>query len=81
MVIQKIRSRRHYSENKSTARKELIKKRKLFFSQSIESSNNIAGNLIKFFTYNNYSIISFKLNGDNQVNKIIKKNFDRYKNF
>ena len=61
MVIQKIRSRRHYSENKSKARKELIKERKLFFAQSIEASNNIAGNLIKYFIYNNYSIINKKI--------------------
>ena len=27
-----------------------------------------------------YSIISFKLNGNNQINRIIKKNFDRYQN-
>ena len=61
VVIQKIRSRRHYSENKSKARKELIKERKLFFAQSIEASNNIAGNLIKYFIYNNYSIINKKI--------------------
>tara|TARA_B100000575_G_C23084174_1_gene624728 strand:- start:106 stop:555 length:450 start_codon:yes stop_codon:yes gene_type:complete len=27
---------------------------------------------------NNYSITNFELNGENQINKIIKKNFDRY---
>jgi len=27
---------------------------------------------------NNYSISSYELNGNNQVNRIIKKNFDRY---
>ena len=58
MVIQKIRSKRHYSEKKSTLRANLIKKRKLFHSQSEEASNNIAGNLIKFFTSKNYSIIN-----------------------
>ena len=27
---------------------------------------------------NNYSITNFELNGENKINKIIKKNFDRY---
>ncbi len=56
VVIQNIRSKRHYSETKKNIRIELIKKRKLFHSHSEESSNNIARNLIKFFNNNNYSV-------------------------
>jgi len=57
VVIQNIRSKRHYSEKKTKIRKELVKKRKLFHFQSEDYSNNAAGNLIRFFNSTNYSII------------------------
>ena len=57
VVIQNIRSKRHYSEKKTKIRKELVKKRKLFHFQSEDSSYNAAGNLISFFNSTNYSII------------------------
>ena len=56
VVIQNIRSKRHYSEKKTKIRKELVKKRKLFHFQSEDYSNNAAGNLIRFFNSINYSI-------------------------
>jgi len=56
VVIQNIRSKRHYSENKNKIRKELIKKRKIFHIKSEDSSNNAAINLIKYFNFNNYSL-------------------------
>ena len=57
VVIQNIRSKRHYSDKKTKIRKELVKKRKLFHFQSEDYSNNAAGNLIRFFNSTNYSII------------------------
>ena len=55
MVIQKIRSKRHYSD-KIQLRKILIKKRKLFNLNAQDSSNNIANNLIKYLNYMNFSL-------------------------
>ena len=48
MVIQKIRSKRHYSTQKKQLRNALIKTRKAFHLISEEYKNNIAHNLIKF---------------------------------
>ena len=48
MVIQKIRSKRHYSEEKNLLRKSIITKRKRFHSKSLEHSNNVANNLIQY---------------------------------
>jgi len=56
VVIQSIRSKRHYSENKNKIRKEIVEKRKIFHIKSEDSSNSAAINLIKFFNFNNYSI-------------------------
>lgn len=61
VVIQNIRSKRHYSENKNKIRRELVKKRKIFHKKSEDSSNNAATNLIKFFNFNNYSIKDKKI--------------------
>jgi len=55
VVIQKIRSKRHYSD-KIQLRKILIKKRKLFNLNAQDSSNNIANNLIKYLNYMNFSL-------------------------
>ena len=56
MVIQNIRSKRHYSENKNKIRKEIVEKRKIFHIKSEDYSNSAAINLIKFFNFNNYYI-------------------------
>ena len=48
MVIQKIRSKRHYSKEKTLLRKSIITKRKRFHSKSLEHSNNVANNLIQY---------------------------------
>ena len=48
MVIQKIRSKRHYSKEKNLLRKSIITKRKRFHSKSLEHSNNVANNLIQY---------------------------------
>ena len=54
MVIQKIRSRRHYSNEKQQLRNLLIKKRKAFHKISEEHKNDIAHNLIYFLNKNKY---------------------------
>ena len=54
MVIQKIRSRRHYSDQKQQLRKLLIKKRKSFHKISEEHKNDITHNLIYFLNKNKY---------------------------
>lgn len=56
VVIQNIRSKRHYSENKNKIRKEIVEKRKIFHIKSEDYSNSAAINLIKFFNFNNYYI-------------------------
>jgi len=48
VVIQKIRSKRHYSKEKNLLRKSIITKRKRFHSKSIEHPHNVANNLIKY---------------------------------
>ena len=58
VVIQKIRSKRHYSELKKNLRQNLIQKRKLFHLRSTESANDLARNLIKFFNSNKFQIIN-----------------------
>lgn len=55
-------------------------KKKIFILFLLITVSGCGFSPINSLDNNNYSIISFKLNGDNQVNKIIKKNFDRYKN-
>jgi 5-formyltetrahydrofolate cyclo-ligase len=54
VVIQKIRSRRHYSDQKQQLRKLLIKKRKSFHKISEEHKNDITHNLIYFLNKNKY---------------------------
>ena len=56
VVIQKVRSKRHYSELKKKIRKDLIQKRKLFHLHSLESANDLARNLIHFLNSKNFSI-------------------------
>ena len=51
MVIQKIRSKRHYSTKKNQLRNALIKTRKVFHLKSKEYENNIAHNLIQFLHF------------------------------
>ena len=58
VVIQKIRSKRHYSELKKNIRQNLIQKRKLFHLRSAESANDLARNLIKFLNSNKFQIIN-----------------------
>ena len=54
MVIQKIRSRRHYSNEKQQLRKLLIKKRNSYHKISEEHKNDIAHNLIYFLNKKKY---------------------------
>jgi 5-formyltetrahydrofolate cyclo-ligase len=56
VVIQKIRSRRHYSDQKQQLRKLLIKKRKSFHKISEEHKNDITHNLIYFLNKKKYLI-------------------------
>jgi 5-formyltetrahydrofolate cyclo-ligase len=51
VVIQKIRSKRRYSEEKKKLRNNLIRERKAFHLKSEEHKNNIARNLIHFLNY------------------------------
>ena len=54
MVIQKIRSRRHYPNEKQQLRNLLIKKRKTFHKISEEHKNDITHNLIYFLNKKKY---------------------------
>ena len=61
VVIQNIRSKRHYSENKNKIRKQILENRKIFHIKSEDYSNSAAINLIKFFNFNNYVIKDKKI--------------------
>ena len=61
MVIQKIRSRRHYSDEKQKIRTFFLKSRKEFHVKAEEHKNNIANNLIYFLHQKKYLIEGKKI--------------------
>ena len=61
MVIQKIRSRRHYSDEKQKIRTFFLKARKEFHVKAEEHKNNIANNLIYFLHQKKYLIEGKKI--------------------